>query len=75
VFAVQADSHLDENTSGEVYLRTLANASVDRPDFHFALGDTFMTGKYIKPELSLPQYLAQRYYLGIFVIRQAFILH
>lgn len=36
----------------------------DQPDFHFALGDTFMTGKYVKPELSEPQYLAQRYYLG-----------
>ncbi|MEO9594917.1 metallophosphoesterase family protein [Rhodopirellula bahusiensis] len=64
VFTVQADSHLDENTSGEVYLRTLQNALADQPDFHFALGDTFMTGKYVKPELSEPQYLAQRYYLG-----------
>lgn len=64
VFTVQADSHLDENTSGEVYLRTLINASADQPDFHFALGDTFMTGKYVTPELSQPQYLAQRYYLG-----------
>ncbi len=64
VFTVQADSHLDENTSGEVYLRTLGNALADQPDFHFALGDTFMTGKYVKPELSEPQYLAQRYYLG-----------
>lgn len=64
VFTVTADSHLDENTSGEVYLRTLANASLDAPDFHFELGDTFMTGKYVKPELSEPQYLAQRYYLG-----------
>lgn len=64
VFTVQADLHLDENTSGEVYLQTLANASMDQPDFHFALGDTFMTGKYLKPELSQPQYLAQRYYLG-----------
>lgn len=64
VFTVQADSHLDENTSGEVYLRTLTNALIDQPDFHFALGDTFMTGKYVKPELSLPQYQAQRYYLG-----------
>ena len=64
VFTVQADSHLDENTSGEVYLRTLDNALADQPDFHFALGDTFMTGKYVKPELSQPQYLAQRYYLG-----------
>ncbi len=64
VFSVQSDSHLDENTSGEVYLRTLANALSDSPDFHFELGDTFMTGKYVKPELSEPQYLAQRYYLG-----------
>ena len=64
VFTVQADSHLDENTSGDVYLRTLDNALVDQPDFHFALGDAFMTGKYVKPELSHPQYLAQRYYLG-----------
>lgn len=64
VFTVQADSHLDENTSGEVYLRTLGNALADQPDFHIALGDTFMTGKYVKPELSEPQYLAQRYYLG-----------
>ena len=51
VFTVQADSHLDENTSGEVYLRTLHNACVDQPDFHFGLGDTFMTGKYVSPEL------------------------
>lgn len=64
VFTVTADSHLDENTSGEVYLQTLANALKDSPDFHFELGDTFMTGKYMKPELSEPQYLAQRYYLG-----------
>ncbi|WP_244949102.1 metallophosphoesterase family protein [Mariniblastus fucicola] len=64
VFTVQADSHLDENTSGDVYLRTLGNALSDQPDFHFALGDTFMTGKYVQPELSEPQYLAQRYYLG-----------
>ena len=64
VFTVQADSHLDENTSGDVYLRTLANSLADQPDLHFALGDTFMTGKYLRPELSEPQYLAQRYYLG-----------
>lgn len=63
-FTIQADSHLDENTSGAVYLRTLANALADEPDFHFELGDTFMTGKYVRPELALGQYLAQRYYLG-----------
>ncbi len=64
VFTVTADSHLDENTSGQVYLRTLKNASMDSPDFHFELGDTFMTGKYVSAELAEPQYLAQRYYLG-----------
>jgi len=63
-FTVQADSHLDENTSGDVYLATLRNALRDRSDFHVALGDTFMTGKYVRPELAEPQYLAQRYYLG-----------
>ncbi len=63
-FTVQADSHLDENTSGDVYLSTLRNALRDRSDFHIALGDTFMTGKYVRPELAEPQYLAQRYYLG-----------
>ena len=63
-FTVQADSHLDENTSGEVYLATLRNALRDGSDFHVALGDTFMTGKYVRPELAEPQYLAQRYYFG-----------
>ncbi|MCP4778628.1 MAG: metallophosphoesterase [Planctomycetaceae bacterium] len=63
-FTVQADSHLDENTSGDVYLTTLRNALRDDSDFHVALGDTFMTGKYVRPELAEPQYLAQRYYLG-----------
>ena len=64
-FTVQSDSHLDENTSPAVYERTLANVLADRPDFHFELGDTFMTDKYVKPELSQPQYLAQRYYFGL----------
>lgn len=63
-FTVTADSHLDENTSGDLYLRTLANALADQPDFHFELGDTFMTGKYVEAPYALPQYLAQRYYLG-----------
>lgn len=63
-FSVTADSHLDENSSGAVYSRTLQNALADRPDFHLELGDTFMTGKYVRPELSYPQYLAQRYYLS-----------
>lgn len=63
-FSVTADSHLDENSSGQVYLQTLSNALASQPDFHFELGDTFMTGKYVKPEYSYGQYLAQRYYMS-----------
>jgi predicted phosphodiesterase len=64
VFTVTSDSHLDENSSGEVYLRTLANVLADQSDFHLELGDTFMTGKYKQPQLSYGHYLSQRYYLG-----------
>ncbi len=64
VFSVTADSHLDENSSGDVYSQTLRNTLADGPDFHLELGDTFMTGKYVRPELAMGHYLAQRYYLG-----------
>ena len=64
-FAIQADSHLDPNTSPERYELTLANALADEPDFLVDLGDTFMTGKYPAPEDALPQYLAQRWYFGL----------
>ncbi len=65
VFTVQSDSHLDQNTRLAVYERTLANALADRPDFYIDLGDTFMTDKYGKQfKDALPQYIAQRYYLG-----------
>ena len=71
VFTVQSDSHLDENTSGEVYSKALTNALAQSPDFHLALGDTFMTGKYTEYQLSEPQYRAQRYYLGSFLTHSA----
>lgn len=64
VFTVTSDSHLDENSSGDVYLRTLANVLADQSDFHLELGDTFMTGKYKQPRFSYGHYLSQRYYLG-----------
>ncbi|MFN9626020.1 MAG: metallophosphoesterase family protein [Planctomycetota bacterium] len=64
VFTVTSDSHLDENSSGDVYLRTLANVLADQSDFHLELGDTFMTGKYKQPQFSYGHYLSQRYYLG-----------
>jgi hypothetical protein len=63
-FTVQADSHLDENASPELYRRTLANALADSPDFHIDLGDTFMTDKHPSRESAAKQYLAQRFYFG-----------
>jgi predicted phosphodiesterase len=65
VFAVQADSHLDENASPDLYRRTLANEQADAPDFLIDLGDTFMTGKHASRETAAKQYLAQRYYFGL----------
>jgi predicted phosphodiesterase len=63
-FAIQADSHLDENSTSTMYQRTLGNMAKDKPDFLIDLGDTFMTGKHAKFEDSIKQYRAQRYYFG-----------
>jgi predicted phosphodiesterase len=65
-FAVQADSHLDENANPDVYKITLTNALAGKPDFYIDLGDTFMTDKRRGDfRDAFPQYLAQRYYFGI----------
>jgi len=64
VFTVQADPHLDYNTEPPVYLRSLANALADGPDFHIDLGDTFMVDKHRGRETASAQYVAQRYYFG-----------
>lgn len=63
-FTIQADSHLDSNTSPQVYLQTLANERADRPDFVIDLGDTFMTEKYQPYTSAEPQYIAQRYFMS-----------
>lgn len=63
-FTVQADPHLDYNTEPALYLRCLANALADSPDFHIDLGDTFMTDKHRGRETAAAQYMAQRYYFG-----------
>ena len=65
VFTVQADSHLDKNSSPTLYRRTLANVLADQPDFHIDLGDTFMVDKHASRDSAAKQYLAQRYYLGL----------
>jgi hypothetical protein len=64
-FTLQADSHLDSNTSLEVYQQTLANQRADQPDFVIDLGDTFMTDKIQPYTAAEPQYWAQRYYFSL----------
>ena len=66
VFAMQADSHLDENTEPAIYARAVENMLADGVDFVVDLGDTFMNDKY-SPDYkeSQKQYLAQRYYFGL----------
>jgi hypothetical protein len=44
-FAVQADPHLDANSSLTVYSNTLANIAAARPDFMIDLGDSAMIDK------------------------------
>jgi hypothetical protein len=63
-FTMTADAHLDEHTSPEVYLQTLANIRTDKPDFHIDLGNLFMTDKHATRDEAARQYLAQRFYLG-----------
>jgi len=63
-FTLQADPHLDYNTEPALYLRCLANALADKPDFHVDLGDTFMTDKHRGRETAAAQYVAQRFYFG-----------
>ena len=67
VFDVQADSHLDERASGDLYRSTLSNELADNPDFLIDLGDTFMTDKLpVKNKQTyLNQYLMQRSYIDI----------
>lgn len=54
-FAVQADSHLDENTDILLYRQTLQNIATDAPDFLIDLGDTFMTEKHNQALDTTPQ--------------------
>jgi predicted phosphodiesterase len=63
-FTITADSHLDKNADVPLYLQTLANTQLDKPDFHIDLGDTFMSGKHANRDNAFAQYLAQRYYFG-----------
>ncbi len=44
-FVIQADPHMDNNTSADAYQLTLANELADKPDFMIDLGDTMMSDK------------------------------
>ena len=44
-FAIQADPHMDENSSGEVYDGTLKQIVAASPAFLMDLGDIFMVDK------------------------------
>lgn len=74
MFDVQADSHLDSNSSLQVYARTLANELADKPDFLVDLGDTFMTNKYQPHTAAQKQYLAQRYFFGMYAPSPLFLV-
>ncbi len=54
-FTVQADSHMDENSSLDIYLRSLGNVAAGAPDFHIDLGDTFMCEKHTGPLSAMVQ--------------------
>ena len=66
VFAIQADSHLDQGVTPAAYERTLLNMREEGADFLVDLGDTFMTDKrgadFKRTEA---QYDAQRYWFGV----------
>jgi hypothetical protein len=50
-FAVEADPHLDDATSPELFRQTLNNIAAGAPDFLVDLGDTFMSEKLAIPSL------------------------
>jgi hypothetical protein len=66
VFDIQADSHLDARTDGDLYTVAIQDERADHPDFLIDLGDTFMTGKLPSKDNQsvLRQYLNQRSHLS-----------
>ncbi|MFM8733204.1 MAG: metallophosphoesterase, partial [Phycisphaerales bacterium] len=66
MFAVQADSHLDQGVTPAAYERTLLNIREEGADFLVDLGDTFMTDKRgAEFRRTEAQYDAQRYWFGV----------
>jgi hypothetical protein len=59
IFTIVADSHAYYGTQSQ-YHSTMANVRDDEPDFHFDLGDTFMTDNDTSQSQVNAEYLAQR---------------
>jgi hypothetical protein len=66
-FAVQADSHLDQQSDTEIYKRALLGELADKPDFIIDLGDTFMSDKLNEPSRAniIKRHLLQRGYFSL----------
>ncbi|MFZ4617273.1 MAG: metallophosphoesterase family protein [Rectinemataceae bacterium] len=63
IFAIEADPHLDGNSSAAVYERSLDLMGSDAPDFVIDLGDTAMTEKLAKdPATSVARFRLIRSY-------------
>ena len=65
IFTITADSHLDDHTDREFYLRTLKHAAADKPLFHIDLGDTFMSEKHTNRANATQQYADQQRYFAL----------
>jgi len=67
VFDIEADPHLDENSTPDLYRTTLANILADAPDFLIDLGDTFFSEK--QPVINWDTIVARHLYLRTFFDR------
>lgn len=66
-FAIQADSHLDQNTNTDLYKQTLQNIVSEKPSFLVDLGDTFMSEKFAKTQQEVEQrYVEAKSYFTAF---------
>jgi hypothetical protein len=64
-FAVEADPHLDTNSTPASYVLSLQNILAQKPDFLFDLGDTFMSEKLTsktQPEITRRHLLLRSYF-------------
>jgi hypothetical protein len=63
-FTVTSDSHLGMMGSASRYEQATLNVAADQPDFHFDLGDTFITNSAVNQAGIDQAYMNQRPYIG-----------